>query len=561
MTTPATLTARPEQARHFRDNGWWREETFFDDLATWVQLQPDSPVLITGRADGGQHVLSYRELDRYLGKFAGALVDLGVRPGDVVAFQLPDWWETATLLLACLRVGAIAQPMVPELRSREIERALVRTGARVFITTDSWQGFDHDRAVADMAQRLPNLRHRVVYGDSARTGALDFDECFVGRPVDPAEHRPELPRLDPDRACLVLFTSGSTGESKGVLHSFNTIYAGSRGWMSQLGPSVPGADRGAATLRVSHIACPLWAVFGPLLTGGTGIFQDVFDPDQLLDIMEQADASRLLATPPRMYALLAAQRERPRRFPSLRTVGTGGTTVPSELAPMVRETFGVPLRSVWGMTEIVVGTMVGADDPDDWSAHSDGRALPGLELRVVSPDGAVDEPGVTGALQVRGATLCLGMVSGDAGSIRPATDDGPDGWFDTGDLARPDGRGGIRIVGRVADRIYDRSASVMIPVRDLEDELLLHPDVRDVAVIAVTDGEFEDVCAVVVPGEVRPTVDSIAAYLRRRGMTETYYPDRVEYVDLLPRDHLGKIRKYELRARFDPAAAGSAAAR
>lgn len=553
MTTPATLTARPEQARQFRANDWWRDETFFDDLATWVQLQPDSPALITGRTVGGEHVLSYRELDRYVRKFAGGLLDLGVEPGDVVAFQLPDWWETACLLLACLRVGAVAQPMVPELRTREIERALTRTRAQVFITVDAWAGFDHSQAIADLAAELPNLRHRVVHGDAARTGAVDFARRFLDG-VEPDDAA--LPRLDPDRACLVLFTSGSTGEAKGVLHSFNTIYAGCRGWMSQLGPSAPGADRGAATLRVSHIACPLWAVFGPLLTGGTGIFQDVFDADQLLDLMEQADASRLLATPPRMYALLAAQRERPRRFPSLRTVSSGGTTVPPELATLVHDVFGVPLRSVWGMTEIVVGTMVGAEDPPDWSAHSDGRALPGLEVRVVSPDGAVDQPDRTGALQVRGASLCLGMVTGDIGRVLPATDDGPTGWFDTGDLARPDGRGGIRIVGRVADRIYDRSAAVMIPVRDLEDELLLHPNVRDVAVIAVRDRDdssgVEDVCAVVVPSGEPPTLDSVTAYLTRRGMTEAYYPTRVEYVDALPRDHLGKIRKYQLRAQFEP---------
>lgn len=561
MTTPAMLTARPEQAHRFRDNGWWRDETFFDDLATWVQLQPDAPVLITGRADAGQHVLSYRELDQYLRKFTNALLELDVQPGDVVAFQLPDWWETACLLLACLRVGAVAQPMVPEIRTREIERALSRTGAQVFLTVDSWAGFDHARAIAELAPRLPNLRHRVVYGNSADTGALDFATRFLNGTTQP---RP-LPRLDPDRVCLVLFTSGSTGEAKGVLHSFNTIYAGCRGWMSQFGPSVPREDRGAATLRVSHIACPLWAVFGPLLTGGTGIYQDVFDADGLLDLMEQADVTRLLSTPPRMTALLEAQRQRPRRFPSLRTVSLGGTAVPPRLATEVPEVFGVPLRSVWGMTEIVVGTMVGAGDPPDWSAYSDGRALPGLELRVATrehaPTGAddCDEDGTdgrTGRLQVRGASLCLGIVTGDLGGVQPPTDDGPTGWFDTGDLARSDGRGGIRIVGRVADRIYDKNAAAMIPVRDLEDELLLHPNIRDVAVIAVKDhasgdSNLEDVCAVVVPSGEPPTLDSIVAYLAGRGMTEVYHPTRVEHVDALPRDHLGKIRKYQLRARFD----------
>jgi len=547
MTTPAMLTARPEHARQFRDNGWWRDETFFDDLAAWVRLHPESPALITGRAgDDTPRVLTYREFDQYVHRFAGALLDLGVQPGEVVAFQLPDWWETACLLLACLRVGAIAQPMVPELRSREIERAMTRTRAQVCVMVDHWGGYDHSQALAEMAPVLPNLRHRVVYGDAARTGAIDFAELFVDGRESP--DRSSWPRLDPDKACLVLFTSGSTGESKGVLHSFNTLYSGARGWMSEMSPGGPGADRGAATLRVSHIAGPLWTVFGPLLTGGAGVYQDVFDPEQLLDVMEQADATRLLATPQKLFALAEAQSRRPRRFPSLNTVSSGGTTVPAELTPVVQEVFGVPLRSVWGMTEIVVGTVVGADDPWDWSAHSDGRALPGLELRVVTPDGT--EGGI-GSLQVRGASLCLGTVTGDIGRITPSTDDGPAGWFDTGDLAHPDGRGGIRIVGRVADRIYDKSASVMIPVRDLEDELLRHPEVRDVAIVACRDGMLEDVCAVVVPGEERPTLEDLRSFLTWRGMTEAYYPTRLEFVDELPRDQLGKIRKFQLRDRFN----------
>jgi cyclohexanecarboxylate-CoA ligase len=565
MTTVALLSAGQEQARTYRRNGWWRDETFLDDLARWARLRPEAPAYITGRsarratgaagaADGGGtddavHVLSYRELDEQVRRFAGGLYELGVRPGDVVAFQLPDWWETVALLLACIRAGAIAQPMVPDLRAREVERALTRTSARVCVTVDSWQGYDHAVVLAEMAPRLPQLRHRVVYGDAARTDALDFHECLVRWPGEP--NPASAPPLDPDRPCLVLFTSGSTGEAKGVLHSLNTIYAGTSGFTAETAGAAE-VDRAAATLRVSHIAGPLWSVFGTLLTGGTGVFQDVFDPDQMLDLMVLAGTTRLLSPPPKLSALVAAQRRRQRRLEALHTVCTGATTIPTELVPAVQETFGVPLRAVWGMTEIVVGTIVGRDDPPDWSASSDGRALPGLELRVVTPDGREG----TGALQVRGAALCLGTVREDIGQVLPSGD-GDGGWFDTGDLARPDGRGGIRIVGRVADRIYDPAAVLMIPVRDVEDELLGHPGVADVAIVAcnAVEGAGEDVCAVVVAAGEPPTLADLREYLDKCGMTEYYQPTRLEIVDRLPRDPLGKIRKHELRARFEGAAA------
>ncbi|MFC4857853.1 AMP-binding protein [Actinophytocola glycyrrhizae] len=543
MTSLVRLAADPELARRYRSNGWWRDTTFLDDVAEWARTRPDDPVLVNGRTgDGTVRVVSYREFDRLVRRIAGGLVDFGVRTGDVVAFQLPDWWETAALLLACVRVGAVAQPIVPQLRAREIERALARTGARVCVTVDSWAGYGHARALAEMAPRLPGLRQRVVYGDAEDTGAVDFHDCFVDRP-DP--DLSSLSPVDPDQPSMVLFTSGSTGEPKGVLHTCNTIYAGASGFMAAA-VGGPGMDRAATTMRVSHIACPLWAVFGVLLTGGTGVFQDAADPGRMLDLMAQAGTTRLLTSAPTLAALVAAQRERPRELPSLHTVMAGGTTVPPGLVPTVRDTFGVPLRAVWGMTENVVGTAVRADDPPDWSAHSDGRPLPGLEVRVVTPD----VEGTTGALQVRGASMCVGTITDDIERIS-TTGTGHGDWFDTGDLARADGRGGIRIEGRVADRVYDLNAEVMIPVRDVEEELQQHPGVKDVAIISRVDGAREHVCAVVVPGGEPPTLEELHDHLRAGGMTESYYPDRLELVDELPRDPLGKLRKHQLRATYD----------
>jgi len=299
-------------------------------------------------------------------------------------------------------------------------------------------------------------------------------------------------------------------------------------------------------MRLTHIAAPMWSLFGILLTGGTGVFQDIADPDRMLDLMVETKATRLQASPPGLVALMAAQRERPRDLTSLRTVMAGASTIPPSLVPMVRETFGVPLRAAWGMTENIMGTAVRADDPEDWSAHSDGTPIAGLEVRVVTPEG----DGSTGALQVRGASMCVGTITDDIATIS-TTNTGHGEWFDTGDIARPDGRGGIRIEGRVADRIYDVNAEVIIPVRDVEEELMQHPGVEDVAIIACVDGEREDVCAVVVPAGEPPTIEELHDHLRKCEMTELYFPNRLELVDALPRDPLGKMRKYQLRAMFE----------
>jgi cyclohexanecarboxylate-CoA ligase len=551
MTSLMQLSVDPELARHYRRNGWWRDTTFLDDLAQSARSRPDAPALINGRTvDDTVRVVPYHEFDQLVRRIAGRLDDFGVRVGDVVAFQLPDWWETAALLLACLRVGAVAQPIVPQLRAREIEQVLARTGARVCVTVDSWAGFGHARALAEMAPRLPRLRQRVVYGDAEDTGALDFHECFVNGPDADLS---SLSPVDPDQPAMVLFTSGSTGAPKGVLHTCNTLYAGTSGFVADA-VGGPGVDRAATTMRVSHIAGPMWAVFGTLLTGGTGVFQDVADPGRMLDLMATAQPTRLLAPAPSLAALVAAQRERPRELTSLRAVMSGGSAVPPDLVPLVRETFGVPLRAAWGMTENVAGTAVRAEDPPDWSAHSDGRPIPGLELRVVTQEGEVTTG--TGALQVRGASMCVGTLTDDVAGIS-TTDTGHGEWFDTGDIARPDGRGGVRVVGRVAERVYDLNAAMIIPVRDVEEELLRHPDVKDVAIIACTHGAHEHVCAVVVPGGEPPTLEDLHDHLRGCAMTELYFPDQLELVDELPRDPLGKLRKYQLRATIEARSASS----
>jgi cyclohexanecarboxylate-CoA ligase len=276
------------------------------------------------------------------------------------------------------------------------------------------------------------------------------------------------------------------------------------------------------------------------------VFQDVADADRMLDLMARAGTTRLLTAPPTLAALVDAQRARPRDLSSLHTIMAGGTTIPPDMVPVVRETFGVPLRAVWGMTENVVGTAVRADDPPDWSTHSDGRPLPGLEVRVRTPEGE----GSTGALQVRGASMCVGTITDDITRIS-TTGTGHGDWFDTGDIARPDGRGGIRIEGRVADRVYDLNGEVIVPVRDVEEELLQHPGVEDVAIISRTIGAREHVCAVVVPGHEPPTLQELHDHLRKRDMTDLYYPDRLELVDELPRDPMGKLRKHQLRATFE----------
>jgi cyclohexanecarboxylate-CoA ligase len=247
-----------------------------------------------------------------------------------------------------------------------------------------------------------------------------------------------------------------------------------------------------------------------------------------------------------LVAASAVKRRTP--LPALRVMAATGTTIPSRVGRAVTATFGLGLRSEWGMTEVGCATMTRAEDPIDWTLHSDGRPFPSYELDVRS-DRPVT-PAQPGRLFVRGPGVCLGTLQGD--NELTVTSEHADGWYDTGDLAAWDGHGGIRLLGRVADRV---GGAFMIPIADVEDVLRRHPAVADVAVVGYRDEhDGELACAVItVEGDTPPTLAELRRHLTDEGMTEWYLPTQLELLDELPRNSTGKVQKHLLRSWLDGA--------
>jgi cyclohexanecarboxylate-CoA ligase len=222
----------------------------------------------------------------------------------------------------------------------------------------------------------------------------------------------------------------------------------------------------------------------------------------------------------------------------------GSAPVPPTLLAEVGQTLGARMYSLWGMSENGPVTLTRPDDPDDWPAQSDGRATGGMEIRIDPIAGRSDG---AGPLWVRGPAQCLGYYKRDEAYAADLDDEG---WFNTGDLARDDGRGGIRIVGRTKDIIIYRSANV--PVLDIETVLGRHAKVRDVALVGIPDPAVDErVCAVVTAsGPELPTLEELRDFLRDAGISSWCWPERLEVVEAMPRTPTGKIRKIELRKRY-----------
>jgi len=538
----------PEQAARWYAAGWWREQTFLDDLAVAARDRADHPALIAYEDGQLATSLTFAELAVLVTRFAAALTELGARHGTVVVLYLPNRWQFNVLYLACIRIGAVAAPVLPTLDARELGQVLTASQAPICVTVASGAGIDYAARLAEAAP--PSLKHQVVIGEAgpARPGTVDFvDTRWEDRPL--AGMAPS----GPGEPSLLLYTSGTTGQMKGVVHSQNTLYASIRAETGPLGLG-PGD-----VLCVPHFLAHMAGIYGcymaPML-GATNVIADsnmsLTDMSLLLDLIPEHRVSYVYAAPAYARRMLDEQRRQPRDSSSLRLLVTGSAPVDPELVTATREVFGIELRALWGMTETGCTTITRADDPPGWAAHSDGRPVPWMEVRIGADEaGAVDR---SGPLLVRGASLCLGYL-GQPDTYAECFDQ--DGWFSTGDLARDDGRGGIKLAGRRSDLIT-RANGHKVSTLEVEAVLVTHPSVTEVVLVGYPDPDAagaELVAAIVVPEGSPPALSDLHEHLSEARMARTLWPDRVLYARELPRGSpLGKVLRAELRERLEIAA-------
>lgn len=544
---PAAETDPAASAR-YRAEGWWRDVTYLDDFRASVRRDPDRVAIVGHRGDANEpEVLTFGQLERMVHRFAGALVDCGVGPGSIVAIQMPNRWEFAALALSCAQVGAVVSPLMPILREREVHHILDRTRATVCIVPNSYRGFSHARMLAGLRASLPALAHVFVLdaGDDLPSGLRSFTDHFVRSPweerVDPAALEALAPSGD-DLAQLA-FSSGTTGEPKGVLHTFNTLGMGARGPFDALG--LTPTDVVLMASPVTHQLGFLYGVLMPLRSGLKVVYQEVWDAATMLEMVEQEQVTWTMAATPFLVDAIRAQRVERRNLDSLRFVVSGGAPIPSSLVVEARQELGAQLVAAWGMTENGAVTLTGPDDPDQVVANSDGTAVPWMQIRVVDEQRVTVAPGEVGRLQVAGAAQCVGYYQRP--DLYRTSMDGE--WFDTGDLARLRLDGGVRITGRLNDLIIRGWEN--IPASEVESALYQHPQVAEVAVVGYPDDRLgERACALIVPAGTPPTLGDLTTHLAQLGMTKTFWPERLEIVEQLPKTASGKVQKFLLRDAF-----------
>ncbi|MEJ5976420.1 AMP-binding protein [Novosphingobium sp. PS1R-30] len=527
--TWAWLESPAPHQREFAGQGLWDERTIADQAYVLASADPDFVAFVEGEAVSTRAMLlSAAEA------LSTTLYARGLRPGDVIAFQVPNWREAAVINLAAAMSGLVINPIVTIYRDHEVTQMLGDCGARAFFVAASFRNYDFAAMARRIGDVLPDLAHVFTVRG---TGADDMSALVAegwGRGF-------ARPRVDPLGVKLVLYTSGTTGRPKGVLHSHVTLQRilaeSARAW---------GVQPGEATLMpspVTHISGYANGLEAPLVCGTRTVLMESWDAAQAMALITRHRCVGTTAATPFLVELAAAARESGNRLPSFRYFACGGAAVPGDLIPAANAAFeNCRAFRVFGSSEVPLVTFGWPRDAH-LAATTDGEIVD-YRVRIVDADDRDLPDGTEGEILARGPGMMLGYA--DEAQTREAITS--DGFFRTGDLGVRTPDGALTITGRKKDLIIRGGEN--ISAKEIEDVLHLHPMVREAAVVAMPHARLgEGVCAYVIAqdGEV-PLPAALAAHVAASGLARQKIPERFELVADFPRTASGKVRKDQLRA-------------
>jgi len=528
---PVLLASRMQP---MKAQGLWRDETINLYFRRALEQCPDKPAIVSYRADREAPIrLSYRELGERVERIARGLIALGVGRGDVVTWQLPNCWEFIALALACARIGAAANPVMPIFRQHELNFMLNFGESKVFIVPKVFRNHDYEEMARGMLAGLPHLRQLVVIDGE---GEDSFDKLLLRDDTPPLSG----PELGPDDVMLLMYTSGTTGEPKGVMHTANTLFSNLHAYTKVMG--IGGDDIVLGASPMAHLTGFGYLAMLPVILNSTTVLLDVWDPKRALRIVRDEGVTFSMASATIVADMCLAVENGEPTSDKFTLFVCAGAPIPPVVVERAHKLMGLTVCSAWGMTENGAVTVTEPARALEKSGCSDGRPLPGVEVKVVGADGETLRTGESGELLMRGASLFAGYLK------RPqlnAVD--ADGWFDTGDIAYIDDEGYMRISGRSKDVVIRGGEN--IPVVEIENLLYKHPAISLVAVVGYPDRRFgERVCAFVAlkPG-CSFTFEDMTAYLTEQQVTKTYFPERLEVLEQMPQTPSGKLQKFKLR--------------
>jgi acyl-CoA synthetase len=498
-----------ELVETYTTNGWWTQETIPDLLADGLRAAPEAEFRVYSETRPWSGTFS--EVEQMARRLARGLQRRGVGPGDVVAFQLPNWMEAAVTFWASAFLGAVVVPVVHFYGAKEIRHIIATAKPKAFIT---FEEFGRSRHQPELYSDVP------IVGVVGR----DFDELLDDEPL--------TGHLDVSAAApaVIAFTSGTTHDAKGVVHSHQTLGYETR----QLAAAYPpGLERQLTAAPVGHFIGMLNAFLIPVLNGTPIYLTDAWNPAQTLALMLSDGLTFGGGAPYFVISLLDHPDFTSEHLDQMRYAGMGGSTVPAAVARRLHDQ-GVTVWRSYGSTEHPSIASTHYTAPAEKRMFTDGKALPGVEIRLTAD----------GEILSRGPDLCLGYLDDEL--TRTTFDD--EGWYHTGDIGALDDDGYLSIVDRKSDIIIRGGEN--ISAMEVEDVLQTLPGVAEAVAVAAPDDRFGERTAAVLrmkPGANLPTMDQLRAHFADNGLAKQKWPEEIHQVDDFPRTPSSKIQKALVR--------------
>jgi acyl-CoA synthetase (AMP-forming)/AMP-acid ligase II len=537
MTTFELRPVPSELAARYLAEGAWDDRTLGEFLRDCLLEDPTRRFRIWSPTNA--YLGTVGEVYEESLRVAGGLAALGLGPGDMVAFQLPNWVEAAITFYACSMLGVTLVPIVHFYGPKELGFILRQSGAKALIIVSRIGQRDYLADLATAREGLQTLEHVVVVGEVGEHGSgyVRFDDLRGADPVSGPTH------VDPDGPALIGYTSGTTADPKGVVHSHRTLGCEVRQLSDHQSmrdlPSLVGAPVGHAIGMLGGLLCPLYSKRPIYMIDG-------WDPPTVLDAMVEEHIAAGSGSTFFFTSLLDSPGFGPEHVELMRFVGLGGSPIPNAVAERA-DALGISLVRSYGSTEHPSITGSQHDAPKEKRIHTDGRPMAWVEIRTVDEDGTDVGVGEPGEILSRGADRFAGYT--DPALNAEFID--PDGWFSTGDIGVIDEDGYLTITDRVKDIIIRGGENVS--AAEVEQLLAHMKGVAEVAVVAAPDERLgEHGCAFfrMQPGSEAPDMDALRAHLQEAGLTRQKWPEEIRVVDELPRTPSGKIQKFVLRRRL-----------
>jgi 2,3-dihydroxybenzoate-AMP ligase len=536
MSLDGFVKPRKEDAERYVKTGWWQNITLGDVLDKAADLYPDKEALVDDR-----NRLTYGQLREKIDGLAIGLLKLGIKNGDCVIVQLPNWSEFYYSFFALQKIGAPAVLLLPRHMQIEINHFLNLTGAKTWIVPENYRNTDYRPLIDDIVKANPQIEHVITVRAGKKSQFTSFDELIRDSELSVDNIR-RLSESKPraGEVAFILPTGGTTGLPKAVPRTHYSAVCEAK-------------YKAEARLQSSDDVClisvplehnlGLAAMNSTVYSFGKLVFLDSTRPQDFCATVQHERVTCAPLVPTLLTRLVNFTGLDKYSIPSLRALYVGGAKTPPEIIRAVHKKIGRVYVSAFGMSEGPTCT-TRLDDDDEIIFNTIGRpCCPHDEFKVVDAGGRELPRGMEGELLAKGPGVFSGYLKNPEENQRAFTSNG---FFITGDLAVIDNAGNIRMTGRMKDIII-RGGENVSPA-EIESLISTHPDVEEVVVIGIPDSEMgEKACACIKPrGNARPALEDIVAFLKSRGASALQLPERVEYIDIIPLTKIGKADKKAL---------------